>query len=399
VLSIEHNPRVILAAESRPAGTPSLPGAARERAAGGSHAPDDYLSIALENVAAANAAILRERLAALAAAPTPTGTTPAETTAPLVLHGTARQFSDLAARLRPSPELAEIAQLIVRAIGDYGRRRWLLRARGREVELGPRPTVLGIINVTPDSFSEGGKLFDRARAIEHGLAIAAAGADVLDVGGESTRPGAPEVPAEEEMARVLPVIAGLRRQSNALISVDTRKASVARAALEAGADIINDVTALADPQMRTLAARSACPVILMHMQGTPATMQQNPQYDDVVADICRDLRRALARAAEAGVDIEQTIIDPGIGFGKTVEHNLTLLRRLGELRTLGRPILVGTSRKSFIGKILSADIDNRLIGSVATCVWARAQGAALLRVHDVAETVQALRITAAIMDS
>jgi dihydropteroate synthase len=276
------------------------------------------------------------------------------------------------------------------------RRSWTIRSHNRSLELGPTPILMGIVNVTPDSFSDGGR-FDTGRAVAHGLELASHGAAIIDIGGESTRPGSPELPADQESARVLPVIAELRRQSSVWISIDTRKPSVARAALDAGADLVNDISALADPDMGKIVARAGCPVVLMHMQGTPATMQLNPVYDEVVADVCRELRRRLARAVDAGIDPEQTIIDPGFGFGKTFDHNLALLARLGELRSLGRPILVGTSRKAFLGRLLGdAAPDARLPATIATTLWTRAAGAAIFRVHDVAEVAAALTVVAAI---
>jgi len=267
---------------------------------------------------------------------------------------------------------------------------------GRTLEVGPVPVVMGILNVTPDSFSDGGRFLDAGTAVAHGLDMAASGAAILDVGGESTRPGADEVPVGEQVRRVVPVITELKRRCDVFLSIDTRNALVARSALDAGADMINDVSALADPDMGPLAAEAGCPVVLMHMQGTPATMQDRPDYSDIVADVLHFLANALQRAVESGIAFEQTIIDPGIGFGKTAMHNLLLLRRLDELARLGRPILVGTSRKSFIGHVLGADVPDRLIGTVASCVWTRARGAAIFRVHDVPEAVQALTLTAAI---
>jgi dihydropteroate synthase len=277
------------------------------------------------------------------------------------------------------------------------RRSWTIRSANKSLELGPMPILMGIVNVTPESFSDGGQFLDPGRAVAHALELAAQGAAIIDIGGESTRPGSPELPADEEAARVLPVIAELRRQSSVWISIDTRKPSVARAALDAGADLVNDISALADPDMAPLLARAGCPVVLMHMQGAPATMQLNPVYDEVVADVCRELRCSLARAVAAGIDLEQTIIDPGFGFGKTFDHNLALLARLGELRSLGRPILVGTSRKAFLGRLLdNAPPAARLPGTIATTLWTRAAGAAIFRVHDVAEVAAALTVVAAI---
>jgi dihydropteroate synthase len=256
---------------------------------------------------------------------------------------------------------------------------------------------MGVVNVTPDSFSDGGQFLAAEAAIAHGRELAAEGADVLDVGGESTRPGAQAVGAEEEIARVLPVVEALAADGLA-VSIDTSKAAVAAAAIEAGATTINDVTALGDPEMAALAADRGAELVLMHMQGSPRTMQEDPTYADVVDDVKAFLAERVQQAVAAGVAEERIWVDPGIGFGKTVEHNLELLRRLGELRDLGRPILVGTSRKSFLGKLSGAPVDRRLGGTIATCVLAVANGAAGVRVHDVAPVREALAIEAAILD-
>jgi len=251
---------------------------------------------------------------------------------------------------------------------------------------------MGIVNVTPDSFSDGGLYLNADVAIQHGRELAAAGADVLDVGGESTRPGADAVGAGEERRRVEPVVAALAGDQNT-VSIDTSKAPVAEAALDAGARIVNDVTALrGDPDLAPLCADRNCELVLMHMLGTPRTMQDNPRYGDVVDDVKAFLAERIETGVAAGVDEERIWIDPGIGFGKTLEHNLELLRRLGELRDLGRPILVGTSRKRFIGAITGRDADERIGGTVASNVLALAAGADAFRVHDVAEVSQALRV-------
>ncbi|MGN6275762.1 MAG: dihydropteroate synthase [Solirubrobacterales bacterium] len=257
--------------------------------------------------------------------------------------------------------------------------------------------LMGVVNVTPDSFSDGGLYLDPEAAIAHGRELVEAGADILDVGGESTRPGAAEVAAEEERARVVPVIAGLQGVG-ARISVDTSKATVAAAALDAGAEIVNDVTALrGDPEMAALCAERGCGVVLMHMLGNPRTMQDDPRYDDVVGEVRAFLAERLEAAVAAGVPEEGIWLDPGIGFGKTGAHNMELLRRLGELRELGRPLVVGTSRKSFIGRIDGSPPDERLGGTIASSVLAAVEGAEVLRVHDVAEVRQALTLTAAIL--
>jgi dihydropteroate synthase len=257
------------------------------------------------------------------------------------------------------------------------------------------PRLMGIVNVTPDSFSDGGLYLNPELAIGHGRELAAAGADLLDVGGESTRPGAEAVTAEVELERVAPVVAALAADGGpgVGVSVDTAKASVAEAALAAGATIVNDVTALrSDPDLAGVCARSGCTVILMHMQGSPRTMQDDPRYDDVVDDVRAFLAERLEAAVGAGIDERNVWVDPGIGFGKTAEHNLELLRRLGELRALGRPIVVGTSRKRFLGALTGREVGDRLGGSVASNVLALAAGADVFRVHDVAELRQALDV-------
>jgi dihydropteroate synthase len=255
---------------------------------------------------------------------------------------------------------------------------------------------MGIVNVTPDSFSDGGRFLDPKLAVEHCLRLAEDGADILDIGGESTRPGAPEVPVEEEERRVLPVIEAVAARLDVPISIDTSKAEVARAALDAGAAIINDVTAGADPALLALAAERDVPVVLMHMKGTPRTMQLEPRYADVLAEIAAFLEARCAAAVAAGVAPERLIVDPGIGFGKTVGHNLEILARLHELHALGRPLLVGPSRKSFIGKTLGLDVEERLMGTAAAVTACVLAGAHIIRVHDVAEMRQVCRIADAL---
>jgi dihydropteroate synthase len=257
--------------------------------------------------------------------------------------------------------------------------------------------LMGVVNVTPDSFSDGGLYLDPEAAIAHGRELAAAGAEILDVGGESTRPGAEAVSEEEELRRVVPVIRGLR-ELDCELSVDTSKAPVAAAALDAGAAIVNDVTALrADPGMAALCAERGATVVLMHMLGEPRTMQDDPRYEDVVAEVRAFLAERLEAALAAGIAEERIWLDPGIGFGKTAEHNMELLRRLGELRELGRPLAIGTSRKSFIGRLDGSAAGERLGGTIASSVLAAVEGAAVLRVHDVAEVRQALTVATAIL--
>ena len=270
----------------------------------------------------------------------------------------------------------------------------LWRLPRHTLTIGERPLVMGIVNVTPDSFSDGGQFASADQAIAHGLELVRQGADLLDVGGESTRPGATPVAAEEELRRVVAVVEGLASQTAVPISIDTSKAAVARQCLERGAQIINDVTALAgDADMPVVARDFGAGVVLMHMQGTPATMQLNPHYGDVVADLLRFFRRRLAACDRAGIDRERLVIDPGIGFGKTQEHTLTLLARLEEFQRLGRPVLLGVSRKGYIGVILGKPRHERLLGSVATLCYAVARGAVqIVRVHDVAETRDAVTL-------
>jgi dihydropteroate synthase len=259
-------------------------------------------------------------------------------------------------------------------------------------------TVMGVVNVTPDSFSDGGLYFDPGAAVAHGLALEAEGAAILDVGGESTRPGSEAVTAAEELRRVLPVLEGLVAAGvTAQLSIDTSKAAVASAALDAGATLVNDVTALrGDPELAGVIAASGAGCCLMHMLGEPRTMQRDPRYDDVVADIKAFLEERLAFAVGAGIDEERILLDPGIGFGKTLEHNLELLRRLDELVAIGRPVLIGTSRKSFLGKITGReDPADRLAATIASCVIAYERGARVFRVHEVAPVLDALKVAAA----
>ena len=260
---------------------------------------------------------------------------------------------------------------------------------------------MGVVNVTPDSFSDGGEFLDSGAAIAHGRRLAADGADILDVGGESTRPGSEGVGADEETRRVLPVVTALAGPEGpgVPVSIDTSKAAVAEAALDAGAEIVNDVTALrADPDLAGLCAERECTVALMHMLGEPRTMQDNPVYDDVVDDIKLFLAERIDYATAAGISRERIWVDPGIGFGKTLEHNLELMRRLGEFRELGCPILFGSSRKSFNGKLTGAEADERIGGTIASSVIAVANGAEVVRVHDVAEVRQAVTVAEAILD-
>jgi dihydropteroate synthase len=257
--------------------------------------------------------------------------------------------------------------------------------------------IMGVVNVTPDSFSDGGAFLDRDAAVNHGLRLAFEGADLLDIGGESTRPGADPVPEREELDRVIPVIEGIRAHNGVVrVSIDTSKAAVAAAALDAGADYVNDVTALrGDPEMAALVAERGVDVCLMHMLGTPRTMQAEARYDDVVADVKAFLEQRIEAAVAAGIALERIEVDPGIGFAKNVDHNLELLGRLRELTALGRPLVLGTSRKSFLGAITGRETAERMPATLATVVMGYERGAEVFRVHDVAPARDALAVAAA----
>lgn len=274
----------------------------------------------------------------------------------------------------------------------------VLETRHGVVDMRRRTAVMGILNVTPDSFSDGGRYVDVDAALAHGVEMVRQGASIVDVGGESTRPGADAVPLEEELERVIPVVRGLRARVAAPISIDTYKEAVARPALEAGADMVNDISALRfDPAMAGLVAAEDVPVVLMHMQGRPRTMQRAPRYVDVVREVAAFLRERAAFAVERGVGAHRIVVDPGIGFGKDMGHNLELLRRLDALVALGRPVLVGLSRKAFLGRLLDEDApDARLEGSLAGAAAAVLAGAHMIRAHDVAETCRAVRVAEAI---
>jgi len=278
------------------------------------------------------------------------------------------------------------------------------RAKNERLKLGETTALMGVVNVTPDSFYAGSRRLDPDEALAFALNLAEMGADIVDIGGESTRPGASETAVEEEIRLVVPVVLRLRPLSRVLISVDTRRAAVAERALDAGADIVNDVSALADSRMAEVVARAKAGLVLMHMKGAPSTMQASPSYRDVVAEVTEYLGRAIEKAESSGVASESILVDPGIGFGKTLEHNLTLLRNLAALSQLSKPILVGTSRKSFLGQILSArpprdagsDEEDRLFATAASVACAVLLGASVVRVHDVREMRQVVAVADAI---
>lgn len=278
------------------------------------------------------------------------------------------------------------------------RKRFIIQANGRGYTLGHRTWIMGILNVTHNSFSDGGLYLEKEKAVEHGLRLIKEGADILDVGGESTRPGSDPVSAEEEARRIIPVISEIREKSDILISVDTTKAEVGQKALDAGADILNDISAFRyDPRMLTLAAERKAPVILMHMKGTPKTMQHNPTYDDLLSEVKSFLAERVETVRSYGIEPDKIIIDPGIGFGKRMEDNLCLIKNLYILEELNLPILLGVSRKAFIGQILNLPPEERLEGTIASALLSIMNGAHILRVHDVAAVKRAVLVAEAIM--
>jgi dihydropteroate synthase len=278
-------------------------------------------------------------------------------------------------------------------------RDFVVPCRERELRLGGSPGIIGILNVTPDSFSDAGKYDSAEAAVRRGLEMVAEGADIIDVGGESTRPGSVPVPADEEIARVVPVIRELARETGALLSVDTTKAAVAREAISAGVHIVNDTSALADdPEMAGLIGESGCAVVLMHRRGTPATMQLAPFYESLFDEMLEEIQKRIDVAVKAGIPKERILIDPGVGFGKRFEDNLALHRHLPDLRNLGRPVVFGPSRKAFIGRITGREASGRIFGTAASVAFAASRGVDILRVHDVKEMKEVVRVVTAIRE-
>lgn len=319
-------------------------------------------------------------------------------TTDVLMMGTLKQLSRLAAKIARQPfGLDSIARDILRILKNAGQKRFILKTSRRKITLGDGTRIMGILNVTPDSFSDGGTFLSAERAVEYGLQMEAEGADILDVGGESTRPGSAAVPVHVELKRVLPVIKALSRKIKIPLSIDTKKARVAREAVEAGAEIINDISALnGDRKMAGTAAETGAALVLMHMRGNPENMQKgNLAYDDLLGDITDYLSASIGKAIRAGVSKDAMVIDPGIGFGKTVADNYRIIRRLADLRTLGMPILVGPSRKSFIGNVTGDEPRQRLEGTAATVSAAIMNGCHIVRVHDVA----AMKKVAAVTDA
>ncbi len=317
-----------------------------------------------------------------------------------IIIGTVAQIYQLCEKLEKQPlGLSELGKKL-RLLEDNLNKRDLILSAGRyKLNLGARTHIMGILNVTPDSFSDGGLYADKEEAVRRAIEMESQGADIIDVGGESTRPAAKAVSAEEECERVIPVIKVLAKRIKVPISIDTSKFSVARKALDCGAVIVNDISGLKkEPKIARLVRKHKAAVVLMHMKGTPRTMQKNPAYKSLICDITESLRHSISIAKDAGVSDNSIVIDPGIGFGKTTEHNLKLLKRLREFKSLGCPILVGTSRKSFIGKVLGAETQERLFGTAASVAVAIQNGADILRVHDVDQMRQVARLTDAILN-
>jgi dihydropteroate synthase len=306
--------------------------------------------------------------------------------------GNLAQFAGLSRKLDKQPfGLNSISKDITKAIKNYGSNNFTLTLKSQNLRLGKRTLIMGVVNPTPDSFSGDG-ITSVSEAVNYAQKLADNGADIIDVGGESSRPGAKPVPLKEELKRTIPLIKALAKKISTPISIDTTKPEVARQALDNGAAMINDISGLRDPRMTKVAAKYKAAVVLMHMSGNPRTMQNGPSYTSLMDEILQYLQKAIDRALDAGIEKEKIIIDPGIGFGKTVRDNLTILNNLKEFKILGRPILIGTSRKSFIGKIINAGPTERIFGTVSSCVLAANNGAHIIRTHDVREVSQALKI-------
>lgn len=317
---------------------------------------------------------------------------------PVVLLGDLRTYQRLAARLERQPfGLPELAREVLAAVEASDRPRRELDCAGRSLPLGERTLVMGIINLTPDSFSGDGLGAEVEAAVEQARGFVDAGAEILDVGGESTRPESEPVGVDEELDRVLPVIESLAEEFEAVISIDTSKPQVAEMAVAAGAGMVNDVTGLRSEQMIDCVERSGAAACVMHMKGTPREMQQDPTYEEMMSEVYGFLADRVEAAVQAGIGRERLVVDPGFGFGKTVNHNLELLRRLREFRSLGAGVMIGTSRKSTIGTVLDRPVEGRLMGTAATCAVAIANGADIIRVHDVAEMMEVARMTDAIV--
>jgi dihydropteroate synthase len=314
-----------------------------------------------------------------------------------LLMGTQKNFEKLILKLEQYPDLQPLGQSIKETLKNISKTHYSIRCRKRTLILGKRTLLMGVLNVTPDSFSDGGLFSDTEKAISHGLRMVEEGADIIDIGGESTRPGSKPLELEEELRRVIPVIEFITKEVNVPISIDTYKSNVAQRAIEAGAQMINDISGLHfDPSLAQVAVKEDVPLVLMHIRGTPETMQKDVHYDSLFSEILQYLKDSIQRAESAGLDPRQIIIDPGIGFGKTVDDNLLIIKNLYEFRILGKPILLGTSRKSFIGKILNAEAGDRLEGTLSSIAIGVLNGAHIIRSHDVLQAKKAIAVADAI---
>ena len=314
-----------------------------------------------------------------------------------LLMGTQIHFEKLILKLDQYPDLNPLGQSVKETLKNISKTQYSIRCRKRTLTLGKRTLLMGVLNVTPDSFSDGGLFFDKNKAISHGLRMVEEGADIIDIGGESTKPGSKPIELEEELRRVMPVIESIAKEVDIIISIDTYKSAVAQRAIEAGAEIVNDISGLHfDPDLAKVAAKGNIPLILMHIRGTPETMQKNVHYDSIFSEILQYLKDSIQRAESAGLDPRQIIIDPGIGFGKTVKDNLLIIKNLHEFRILGKPILLGTSRKSFIGKILNTEVEDRLEGTLSSIAIGVLNGAHIIRSHDVHQAKKAITVADAI---
>jgi len=314
-----------------------------------------------------------------------------------LLMGTQKHFEKLVLKLEQYPALNPLGQSIKETLKNISKTQYAIRCRKRTLTLGKRTLLMGVLNVTPDSFSDGGLFYDKEKAIPHGLRMVEEGADIIDIGGESTRPGSKPLELEEELRRVIPVIKSIAAEVDVPVSIDTYKSTVAQKAIEAGAEMINDISGLNfDPTLAEVASREDVPLVLMHIRGTPETMQKNVHYDSLFSEILHYLKDSIHRAESAGLDPRQIIIDPGIGFGKTGEDNLFIIRNLFEFRILGKPILLGTSRKSFIGKILDTEVGDRLEGTLSSIAAGVLNGANIIRCHDVLQAKRAIAVVDAL---
>ena len=362
-----------------------------------------HLNLKLEGLTAPQANILKQEMLSVGGeAVVSRGVITCDVaTTDAIISGTEKQLKNIVKKLNIQPfGLKKVANRIKNAIDNIYKNEVLFEAKGKKWLLGKQTLVMGILNITPDSFYDGGKYLKKEEAVKKALRMVEAGADIIDVGGESSRPGSQPVSVNEELKRVIPVIKQVAKTSGIVVSVDTTKAEVAKQAIEAGAQIVNDISALRfDPRMAKICAEKKAGVVLMHMRGTPATMQTDVNYHDLMSDIFNHLEERIAFAIKAGIKRQKLAIDPGIGFGKSPEDNLKIINRLSEFKALGRPILLGTSRKSFIGKILGLDAKGRLEGSIATIAAGILRGASIVRVHDVKEARMAADMIDAIKRS